>query len=85
MKLRKNAVCKIPSAELDQPQTELDKLNIIVDANPDAVLDEKIKKDSNSLNLPDTCMERRCCEGKTCVIEKGRAVCIPVSFYRFLL
>ncbi len=40
-------------------------------------------------NLPDTCRERRCCEGETCVIQQrtgeeeerspSLAVCIPVS------
>lgn len=45
--------------------------------------------DSNSTvrqNLPDTCLERRCCEGEACIIqgtgEDGSplAVCTPVSF-----
>jgi hypothetical protein len=39
-------------------------------------------------NLPDTCLERRCCEGETCVIQRTGeeedsspplAVCTPVS------
>ena len=53
--------------------------------------EEEEMTDSNSttsvrLNLPDTCLERRCCEGETCVIQRTRkdssmpiAVCTPVS------
>lgn len=51
---------------------------------------EEETTDSNStsvrLNLPDTCLERRCCEEETCIIQRTGedssmplAVCIPVS------
>ena len=47
---------------------------------------EEEMTDSNStsvrLNLPDTCLERRCCEGETCVIQRtGEDSNMPLSVY----
>lgn len=70
------------------------KKKLVTDSEEDtAMISEQKKQDAEtshgSLNLPDLCMERRCCEGETCEVrrdERSReplAICVSVSVLFF--